>query len=190
MEVTEILSVKTIAEWRQWLANNHDQKTVIWLLFERTVEGTYHLDYMETVEQALCFGWIDGIAKKIDATRKVQRFTPRQKNSHWTELNKQRARRLVQLGMMTPAGLQVLPDLTINQFVMQPELVQRLQADAEVYRQFQQFPSLYVRVRISYIQEYPSGSAEYEKRLAHFIKQTKQGKYFGNWNDSGKLSEE
>lgn len=69
------------------------------------------VDYLDAVEEALCFGWIDSFAKRITPIERVQRFSPRRPKSNWTELHKARARRLIALGPMTNAGRATLPDL-------------------------------------------------------------------------------
>lgn len=117
----------------------------------------------------------------------IQRFTPRNKKSHWTELNKERVRRLIKLGRMKPSGLKKTPDLSINTFNINQDIMNVLNSDSELLNNFTQLPELYVRVRISYIQEYPLGSLEYNKRRSHFLKMTRKNKMFGNWNDQGKL---
>lgn len=112
MEITTQLYVEHIGQWRSWLENHHLTETEVWLVFDKKDAEKYQLDYIETVEEALCFGWIDGIKKK-DGDRLLQRFTPRRTNSHWTELNKERVRRLMALGKMREQGIKVTPDLTV-----------------------------------------------------------------------------
>ncbi|HRF97451.1 MAG TPA: hypothetical protein PLZ51_19725, partial [Aggregatilineales bacterium] len=85
------------------------------------------------VEEALCFGWIDGIAKRMDSERTVQRFTPRRAKSNWTELNKERARRLIASGLMTEAGFATLPDLSIESFKIAPDILNAIQADDQTW---------------------------------------------------------
>lgn len=187
MDITTQLHVERIEEWRNWLESNHLTENEIWLVFYKRDAGDYQLDYIETVEEALCFGWIDGISKKMDDSTKAQRFTPRRKNSHWTELNKERVRRLTALGKMHEQGMKVLPDLE-TPFDIDEAILEELNKDAATYQFFKTLPDLYVRVRISYIQEYKPGSPEYEKRLANFLKYTAQGKMLGRWDDGGKLT--
>lgn len=91
MEITETMDARTRAEWRAWLSEHHATKTEIWLV---SVKGESMLTYIGSVYEALCFGWIDGIAKRVDDQRTGQRFTPRRPKGSWTELNKERARRL------------------------------------------------------------------------------------------------
>ena len=187
MDITTQLHVERIEEWRNWLESNHLTENEIWLVFYKRDARDYQLDYIETVEEALCFGWIDGISKKMDDSTKAQRFTPRRKNSHWTELNKERVRRLTALGKMHEQGRKVLPNLE-TPFDIDEAILEELKKDATTYQFFKTLPDLYVRVRISYIQEYKPGSLEYEKRLANFLKYTAQGKMLGRWDDGGKLT--
>jgi len=109
MQITKTLYIKNRDEWRQWLSENHATAKEIWLISYSKDSGKRSILYLHAVEEALCFGWIDGIAKKIDDERLAQRFTPRRPKSNWTELNKERAKRLIQSGKMTEAGLKVLP---------------------------------------------------------------------------------
>lgn len=187
MDITTQLHVERIEEWCNWLESNHLTENEIWLVFHKRDAGDYQLDYIETVEEALCFGWIDGISKKMDDSTKAQRITPRRKNSHWTELNKERVRRLTALGKMHEQGIKVLPNLE-TPFDIDEAILEELKKDAATYQFFKTLPDLYIRVRISYIQEYKPGSPEFEKRLANFLKYTAQGKMLGRWDDGGKLT--
>src|SRR5690606_27061204 len=146
MEITETLYVTDRAEWRHWLVDNHKTAKEIWLVYYSKESGKPRIPYLHAVEEALCFGWIDGIAKKMDAERTAQRFTPRRPKSNWTELNKERMRRLIAQGLMTEAGLAVAPDLSIESFTIAPDILEALQADPVVWANYQQFEGLYQRV--------------------------------------------
>ena len=178
-----IVLCSTIDEWQAWLAINHDKNSEAWLLMKD--EEHQILDYIETVEVGICYGWIDGISKRVSKLGLLQRFTPRSKKSHWTELNKERARRLIAMGLMHKAGLAVLPDLE-SPMMIREDVKDRLR-EAGILEIVNRLPALYQRVRISYIQEFKAGSPLYEKRLAHFIDMTFKQKLYGNWNDGGKL---
>lgn len=108
--------------------------------------------YIDAVEEAMCFGWIDSTTKKMDNGITAQRLAPRRKNSLWSELNKERCRRMERLGRMTDAGRAVLPDMSEKGFVIDKEVLDALQGDDEIWENFQKFPSLYQRVRIDTIQ--------------------------------------
>lgn len=185
MEIAESFRPASRTDWRRWLTENHASKREIWLLLEKQRAGL-PLSYLDAVEEALCFGWIDGIAKSLNATDRAQRFTPRAPGSNWTELNKERARRLSKLGLMTDAGRAVLPDLTKG-FTLSPAVERALRADSEAWSNFAKLPPLYQRVRVGYIQEQKPESPEFEKRLANFVMRTARGEMFGNWTDGGRL---
>jgi uncharacterized protein YdeI (YjbR/CyaY-like superfamily) len=91
--------------WRAWLVENHQTQNGLWLLFHKRHTGRSGLTYVEALEEALCFGWIDGIVKRIDHEKHMIRFSPRRKNSIWSEHNKKRVRKLIREGRMTPVGL-------------------------------------------------------------------------------------
>jgi uncharacterized protein YdeI (YjbR/CyaY-like superfamily) len=177
VDITETLGVKDRAAWRQWLSKNSPDKTEIWLLLKPKTAA--ELTYIDAVYEAICFGWIDGIAKRYDVTFTAQRFTPRRKKSHWTELNKERARRLIAQGLMTSAGQATLPDLSISAFSIAGDIRQALQADPETWRNFSQFPALYQRVRVSYVEETRKQPSVFKTRLTNLLVQTKRNKMFG-----------
>jgi uncharacterized protein YdeI (YjbR/CyaY-like superfamily) len=176
VEITETLKVSTRAEWRTWLEHHHDLKKEIWLVLEKNSSA---LSYLDSVEEALCFGWIDGIAKKFEVNRTAQRFTPRLKKSHWTELNKERARRLIDQKLMTPAGLAVLPELSVEAFQIPDDILTALQADQATWKHFSSFPAVYQRIRIGYIEEMRRNPTVFQTRLQHFLRKTALGKTFG-----------
>src|SRR5438067_11786053 len=110
MEVGETLLVTTRDEWREWLAQYHRVYKEIWLVYYKKTSGKTGISYEESVEEALCFGWIDGMTKGIDEESYAGRFTPRRARSRWSESNRVRVVRLLREGRMTEAGLAVLPE--------------------------------------------------------------------------------
>jgi uncharacterized protein YdeI (YjbR/CyaY-like superfamily) len=100
-----LLEVTTRGEWRAWLARHHDREREIWLVFWKKHSGKPSLPYVEAVEEAICFGWIDSLVRRLDDERYAQKFTPRQAKGCWTELNRRRFARLVEEGRMTAVGL-------------------------------------------------------------------------------------
>ncbi len=96
---------KTRTEWRAWLEEHHTSKEGIWLISYKKGTGKPRIDYDEAVEEALCFGWIDSKANKLDEERSLLWFAPRQPGSGWSKLNKQGVERLMEQGLMMPAGL-------------------------------------------------------------------------------------
>ena len=109
MKVGETLTVVTREQWRSWLAEHHRTKPEIWLVFFRKATGRPTITYNDAVETAICFGWIDSQQRRLDEERYTIRFTRRRARSHWSESNRERARRMLRSGEMTPAGLAALP---------------------------------------------------------------------------------
>jgi uncharacterized protein YdeI (YjbR/CyaY-like superfamily) len=98
------------AEWRAWLAEHHDRSDAVWLVLWRPRSGRAGLTYDEAVEEALCFGWIDGKAAGLDDERTMLRFSPRKRGSGWARSNKRRVERLLAEGLMTGAGLALIEE--------------------------------------------------------------------------------
>jgi uncharacterized protein YdeI (YjbR/CyaY-like superfamily) len=94
--------------WRKWLEKNHSAKKGVWLIYHKVHIGKPSIPYNDSIEEALCFGWIDGIIKKLDDERFCRRFTPRTKNSRWSQSNKKRAEKMIKEGRMTEAGMALI----------------------------------------------------------------------------------
>ena len=93
------------SQWRDWLSRHHATETGVWLIFYKKGTSKPTIQYEEAVEEALCFGWIDSIIKRIDAAKYARKFTPRKDRSNWSELNKKRAAKMIKEGKMTDIGL-------------------------------------------------------------------------------------
>lgn len=188
MEIKNLLEVTTRQEFRDWLSANASTATECWLPVKKgraPVEGM--VLYLDAVEEALCFGWIDSTCKLHDG-KVVQRFSPRKKDSNWTELNKERCRRLIKLGLMTESGAATLPDLT-EQFKIFPEVEEAFKANERAWGNFGSFHPLYQRVRIDKIHnEKNRGRIEnFHNRLQKLIEASEKGKMIGDWNDNERL---
>lgn len=96
---------KNAQDFRDWLTKNHDKETEIGVGFYKKDSGKTGISYPESVEQALCFGWIDGVGRRIDDKSHMNRFTPRKKKSIWSIVNIDRVKKLTKDGLMTPAGM-------------------------------------------------------------------------------------
>jgi uncharacterized protein YdeI (YjbR/CyaY-like superfamily) len=95
----------SVADWRAWLAEHHPRGTGVWLVTWRAGSAGPKISYEESVEQALCFGWVDSKGRALDAERTMLWFAPRKARSGWSRPNKQRVERLLAAGLMAPAGL-------------------------------------------------------------------------------------
>lgn len=184
MEITEVFYPAHRAEWRAWLETHHRTKTEVWLRTFSKASNKTSLPYDDMVEECLCFGWIDGVVKKYDAESRVQRITPRKKKSFLSELNRQRVWKLQRLGLMTPAGIEPIADQIgspDDPFEIPAWILEALQADPQVWRNFEQFPRHYKRLKIGWIAEIRGDSRRKEamKRLNYLIKMTGTGKMYG-----------
>ncbi|MDY5423209.1 YdeI/OmpD-associated family protein [Hornefia butyriciproducens] len=189
MKIENFIDIHTRQELRSWYEDNAATASCVCLPISNPEHREYVLG-LDAVEEALCFGWVDNIGQKDADGRLIARFAPRKPNSNWTELNKERVRRLEKLGLMTDAGRVVLPDMEVSHFAIPEEILDALQADPAVYAKFQTFPALYQRVRVDTIQYALTVLRKpdvYRKRLDKFIEQTAKGKMYGEWNDKGRL---
>lgn len=184
-----ILTCKNRAEFRNWLSS-HPDETECWVSVKRgkpICPDTFY--YLDAVEEALCFGWIDSTHREINGVR-MQRFTPRRKSSPWTELNKERVRRLEGMGLMTDRGRAVLPSMDPRSFRVDPDIEAAMKT-ARCWSKFKRFPALYQRVRAYNVAFYKKRNpAMYEQTLERLIEETKKGRMFDEWNDYGRLYKE
>lgn len=106
MSVTDYLTThpKSRSEWRQWLKKNHSTSPGVWFTYFKKETGKPRVSYDEAVEEALCFGWIDSLPRKLDKERSMLKFTPRKPKSVWSKLNKTRIEKLINDKQMMPAG--------------------------------------------------------------------------------------
>jgi uncharacterized protein YdeI (YjbR/CyaY-like superfamily) len=110
MEIGETIEPHSQDDFARWLEEHGSSAKEIWVVIFKKTSGKQMVTYPELVETALRYGWIDGLAKSMDAECYAQRFSPRRKRSNWTETNKAIARRLVAEGLMTEAGMAALPE--------------------------------------------------------------------------------
>ena len=190
MEFTprNILDVRMRQDFRDWLAAHHDTLDECWVEAKRgRPEGDGALYYIDAVEEALCFGWIDSVWKRVDG-RSLQRFSPRTGRSPWSELNKERVRRLEKLGLMTDAGRAVLPPLGPRSFRIDPA-IERALKDARCWKAFRALPPLYQRVRAqNLMRDHASDPEAFARALARLVDATRAGRTLGQWDDYGRLS--
>jgi uncharacterized protein YdeI (YjbR/CyaY-like superfamily) len=115
MEIRKTLYVTSREEWRAWLKKHYKSETEVWLIYYKKHTGRPRIPYDHAVEEALCFGWIDSIGKRMDDARFAQKFTPRRDCTNWSNLNKQRVRKLIREGRMTKAGLAKVDLVTLGE---------------------------------------------------------------------------
>ncbi|NRB46862.1 MAG: YdeI/OmpD-associated family protein [Saprospiraceae bacterium] len=183
MEITEIYYPKVRAEWRSWLEEHHTQKTEIWLRRFKKATGKPCITYDELVEECLCFGWIDGVIKKLDEESNVQRITPRRKKKTFlSELNRQRVWKLQALGLMTEAGVEPIKDQigSPEDAFEVPDWIHQQLVEAGLKEKFAGFPLMYKRLKIGWITEASKyRPEESQRRLNYLIKMTSKDKMYG-----------
>ncbi len=184
MKIGKKLYVKERNAWRKWLAKNHKKKREIWLVYYNKASKKPRIAYNDAVEEALCYGWIDSTAKKIDDKMFAQRFTPRNPKSPVSEMNKERIRIMIKQKRMTSYGLKAVSRFfdkkKKEKFVIAKDILAALKENSEVWKNFIAFPESYKRVRIGYIESQRRHNHEaFKKSLNNFVKRTAKNKKFG-----------
>jgi uncharacterized protein YdeI (YjbR/CyaY-like superfamily) len=103
------LDVRTAAAWRAWLSKHHKTQSEVWLVFHKRHTGRSSIAYDDAVDEALCFGWIDSLIRRLDDDRYARKFTPRRPDSRWSTANRKRYARLVASGRLMAAGRKLAP---------------------------------------------------------------------------------
>jgi uncharacterized protein YdeI (YjbR/CyaY-like superfamily) len=147
MELTQTFHAADRKAWRVWLEQNHADAAEVWLVYFKTHARQPCVTYEESVEEALCFGWVDSLIQKIDEERYARKFTPRRMDSAWSETNKRRVAKVIAEGRMTPAGLtkvtfplDVAPSIEKQEMLIPDWLAAGLQASPRAWENFCQLP--------------------------------------------------
>ena len=179
MEIGETLYVFEREPWREWLEANFDTAREIWLVYPNKASGEPRILYNDAVEEALCFGWIDSIIKKLDSLHAVQRFTPRNPKSGYSQQNKERLRWLADEGLLHASVRESVEDVLNEEVVFPEDILRAVQANEWAWEHFQGFSPAYRRIRVAYIDNARTRPEVYESRLKNFIKATEKGKQIG-----------
>jgi uncharacterized protein YdeI (YjbR/CyaY-like superfamily) len=184
------LELNSRAEWRAWLAANHDKESEIWLVFYKKASGLPTLAYADTLDEALCFGWVDSLIKKIDDTKYARKFTPRKDDSKWSLVNKKRVQQLIKDGLMTDHGLKKVEAAKRSglwdtptqkptlKFEMPPEFSQALQENPRAAETYHNLAPTYQKQYLAWIITAKRQETK-ERRIAESIKLLKEGKKLG-----------
>ncbi len=175
----QLLHAADRAEWRAWLETNYRIAPEIWLVYYRRHTGKPRISYNDAVEEALCFGWIDGKVRSIDRDRYAQRFSPRRPGSAYSQANLERLRSLVTQDKVAREVLESLPDLSEKNFQIPPDILAAIKANPQAWSHFQSFSPAYVRIRIAFVDGARNRPPEFEKRLAYFVRMTERNKQYG-----------
>lgn len=155
--------------WRDWLTDHFDKESEIWFVFPLKTSGKPSLSYNDAVEEALCFGWIDSTVKKWDDQHKIQRFTPRNPKSSFSQANIERLQWLAQKGLLHPSVKEAVAPVLAKTFVFPDDIMSRLQENPDAWDFFKQTSMSYQRIRVAYIDAARKRPDEFEKRLQHLL---------------------
>ena len=173
-------------DWRNWLFNNFEKETEVWFTFPTIDSGEIGITYNDAVEEALCFGWIDGVAGTLDKTHQLRRFTPRRKGSPYSQLNIERLIYLDSQNMIHPKVRESIKDVIKKPFVIPKDIITEIKKDKEVWKNYQSFSDSYKRIRVAYIEGARKRPEEFKKRLNSFIKKTKENKIITGYGGTDK----
>ena len=163
-------------DWRKWLTDNFETKDEIWFVFPQKSSGKKSIIYNDAVEEALCFEWIDSTIKSLDKEHKIQRFTPRNPKSTYSQANKERLKWLLENKMIHPKFEDKIRTILSDPFIFPDDIIDRLKADKTAWKNYQHFSAPYKRIRIAYIEAARKRPEEFEKRLNNFICKVKENK--------------
>lgn len=187
----KLLQVESRDEWRQWLSDSHAAETEIWLVFYKAHTGKARFSYEDMVREALCFGWIDSLVKRIDEESYAQKFTPRRSGSAWSEINKTRAEAMIADGLMRSAGQKLVDDAKssgewervrerpiVPTDTIPQELEEALSAHEDAARFFGELAPTYQKQYILWIAT-AKRAATRQRRAAEAVKKLGRGEKLG-----------
>jgi uncharacterized protein YdeI (YjbR/CyaY-like superfamily) len=184
----QVVFFETPTAFRAWLEANHETASELWVGFHKKATGRPSMVWSEAVDQALCFGWIDGIRKRVDGDSYANRFTPRKPRSTWSNVNIEKVARLSEQGLMTPAGLRAFEARDpvksgIYSFEQRPETLppafeEQFRANADAWTFWQTQPPGYRRTATFWVLS-AKRAATRQRRLATLIEDSAHGRRIG-----------
>lgn len=176
---------ETPSDFRDWLEENHDSEDVLWVKYYKVVTGKPSMRWEESVREALCFGWIDGLRKSIDDESYKIRFTPRNPDSHWSKKNIEMVEELIEEGRMQPPGMEAFEQMDEDNakqasyeqksVELKKEYREKIKANDEAWEYFQELAPGYTKTSVHWVM-----SAKQEKtrqrRLKILIESCEEGK--------------
>jgi uncharacterized protein YdeI (YjbR/CyaY-like superfamily) len=186
MKITKTLYITKREDWRAWLEKNHDTKKEVWLIYYKEHTGKPKIPYDHAVEEALCFGWIDSIVRRIDHEKYARKFTPRKDKSKWSELNRKRAKKMIRQGRMTKAGLTSFKEVEKNyrkksktkpkkRLSIPPDLKKALVTNKKAWENFNTFAPSCKRLYIGWMTDAKRKETK-EKRIKQILRWAEQNK--------------
>lgn len=166
------MAFTTRNQWRKWLANHFQTKKEAWLFFPNKASGKKGIGYNDSVEEALCFGWIDSTVRNHGPLGKIQRFTPRRPKSPYSQANIERLKWLDKNNKLHPSVRKVVSDVIRSKFVFPPDILAAIRKNKIAWNNYRRFSPAYRRIRVAYINGARKRPEEFKRRLANFIKQS------------------
>ena len=157
---------KTRSDWRKWLEKNHSTSPGVWMIYYKKETGKRKFNMADAVEEALCFGWIDSIAQKLDDERTMQKFTPRKSKSIWSKINKGYVEDLIAANLMHESGLKKIETAKKNGFWESLDAVENLEIPEDLQLAFAQNPVAF--------SNYENFSKSYKKNYLYWVNQAKR----------------
>jgi uncharacterized protein YdeI (YjbR/CyaY-like superfamily) len=176
------LDVRKRPQWRKWLETHHDSAAEMWLVFHKRHTAEECLSYDDAVEEALCFGWIDSLVRRLDEDRYARKFTPRKAESRWSTINRQRYAQLEARGLLAAPGRKRVPTKRSGDAPRPsaiPEYIEGpLKGDARAWSYFEQLAPSYRRAYIAWIDS-AKREETWEKRVREAVSLLGAGKKLG-----------
>jgi uncharacterized protein YdeI (YjbR/CyaY-like superfamily) len=185
MKITKSFTPSGRSDWRNWLAMNHDSEQEVWLVYFKSASGSINLDYESSVEEALCFGWIDSIIQAIDEEKYARKFNPRRPGSKWSETNQRRVVKMMREGRMNEAGVAKVT-FDVNKIdsnspkpqrspITMPEKMKRVLKSRRLWKAFQEISPSFKRNYILWISDAKKPET-FERRIKMMIEELMAGK--------------
>ena len=189
LSVAELKNAKLFknrVEWRTWLEKNHLTKDELWLIHYKKKSNKTSVSHNEAVEEALCFGWIDGKLKRIDEEKYILRYSPRKGKSVWSKINKDKAEKMISLGKMTEAGFEKINSAkkqglwetaytNIVRDKLPSDLKTALMSDKVAWNNFNNFANSYWNMYIGWVNNAKTDDTR-KKRINEVVKRSKDNK--------------
>jgi uncharacterized protein YdeI (YjbR/CyaY-like superfamily) len=178
------LDVRRREQWRNWLREHHDSEFEIWLVFHKHHTGKESVSYEDAVEEAMCYGWIDSLIRRLDDDRYARKFTPRKPNSRWSTINRERYAKLKASGLLAAPGLERAPtgrsgDAPRPSVSTIPSYIEkRVKANASAWEHFERLAPSYRRAYVGWI-DCAKREETKEKRLREVVNLLAAGKKLG-----------
>jgi uncharacterized protein YdeI (YjbR/CyaY-like superfamily) len=179
MDIVKTLYVSARKDWREWLEANFNTAKDIWLVYPHKDSGKPRIPYNDAVEEALSFGWIDSTVKRNDGHSSVQRFSPRNPVSVYSQANKERLKWLVKEGKLHSSMEESVGKVLRIEFVFPPDILKAIKEKKKAWENYRNFSPSYQRIRIAYINGARNRPDEFKKRLNNFIKKTERNQLIG-----------